>query len=188
VNRKTPLVLAAVCLAVLAASPGCGSQARQYAQEARSSYITARAVLVGIAEFPAQMETLLRSESLENERDEAEILIEEARELLPSVSSAFRTVTEKAELLKEEGDEKFTPYAEKLLELVGLNEQIINAYSEFVGLSNSVLQGLPYGDNPQELMPSLNYMDTVILRIQELTAQVQQMEAEAEALYQEITK
>jgi len=183
VSRKHLLVLAAVCLAFLAASAGCGSQARQYAQEARSSYITARAVLVGVAEFPAEMETLLRSGSIDSEREKAEGLIEDARELLPTVSSAFRTVSENAELLKEEGGEKFAPYAEKLLELVSLNEEIINAYSEYIGLSNSVLQGLPYGNNPEELMPTLNYMDAVVVRIQELTAQLQQLEAEAESLY-----
>lgn len=185
-SRKGALVLAAVCLAVLAASAGCGSQARQYAQDLRSSYITARAVLVGVAEFPAEMEALLRSGSIEGERADAEGLIEDTRELMPSASSAFRTVSEKAQLLEEEGDEKFVPYAEKLLELVGLNEEIINAYSELVGLSDSVLQGMPYTDTPQELMPTLNYMDTVVLRIQELTAQVQQLEAEAESLYLEL--
>jgi len=182
-RRRNLLLLAAVCLAVLAAAAGCGSQARQYAQEARSSYITARAVLVGVAEFPAQMETILRSGSIESETENAEGLIEDARELLPTASSAFRTVSENAESLKEEGGEKFTPYADKLLELVSLNEEIINAYSEFIGLSNAVLQGLFYGDNPQELMPTLNYMDAVIVRIEELTAQLQQLEAEAESLY-----
>ncbi|MBN2027741.1 MAG: hypothetical protein JW854_13375 [Actinobacteria bacterium] len=187
-SRKSLLALSVVCLAVMAATAGCGSQARQYAQEARSSYITARAVLVGVAEFPAQMETLLRSGSIDSERENAEGLIEDTRELLPTASSAFRTVSENAGLLKEEGGEKYTPYAEKLLVLVSLNEEIINAYSEFIGLSNSVLQGLPYGDNPQDLMPTLNYMDTVIVRIQDLTAQLQQLEAEAEALYRALTE
>jgi len=32
-------------------------------------------------------------------------------------------------------------------------------------------------------MPTLNYMDAVIVRIEELTAQLQQLEAEAESLY-----
>ncbi|RJP33610.1 MAG: hypothetical protein C4536_03900 [Actinobacteria bacterium] len=187
-NRKTILALAVLCLFLVAATAGCGSQARQYAQEARSSYITARAVLVGVAEFPAQMEALLRSGPLDSVSVEAEGLIGDTRELLPSASSAFRTVSEKADLLEGEGSEKFTPYAEMLQELVGMNEQIINAYSEFVGLSDSILQGLPYGEDPAALMTSLDYLDTVVVRLQELNAQVAQMEAEAESLYREITE
>ena len=191
-TRKTVLASAALCLALSPAlavlAAGCGSQARQYAQDARSSYITARAVLVGVAEFPAQMEALLRSGPIDAAREEAEELIDGVRDILPSASSAFRTVSEKAELLKGEDSDKFTPYAEQLLALVDVNEQIINGYMEFIGISNSVLQGIPYGDNPQELMPILNSMDAVIVRIQDLSSQLEQMEAEAETLYLEITQ
>ena len=187
-TRKTVLASAALCLALAVLAAGCGSQARQYAQEARSSYITARAVLVGVAEFPAQMEALLRSGPIDAAREEAEELIDGVRDILPSASSAFRTVSEKAELLKGEDSDKFTPYAEQLLALVDVNEQIINGYMEFIGISNSVLQGIPYGDNPQELMPILNSMDAVIVRIQDLSSQLEEMEAETEALYLEITQ
>jgi len=188
VMRKTILAFVVICLAFTALAAGCGSQARQYAQEARSSYITARAVLVGVAEFPAQMEALLRSGPIDSSREEAEELIDGVRDLLPSASSAFRTVSEKAELLKGEGSDKFTPYAERLLALVNMNEEIINGYIEFVGISDSVLQGIPYGENPEVLMPVLNSMDAVILRIQDLSSRLEQMEAETEALYLDITQ
>jgi uncharacterized protein YlzI (FlbEa/FlbD family) len=186
VNKKRALVLFVACTALMAAPVGCSSKARAYAQEARSSYITARAVLVGVEEFPAQMETLLRSGDVSAMKEEAEELIEYIQELLPSAASAFRTVKEDAELLKGEGSDKYDPYADLLLELVSLNEQVINAYSEFIGLSNSVLQGLPYGQDPEALMPTLNYMDAVIQRIQELDTQIQRLEEEAETLYIEI--
>ncbi len=187
-KQRAVLAIVAVCLALTALAAGCGSQARRYAQEARSSYISARAVLAGVAAFPAQMEALLRSVPIDSAGEEAEELIEGARELLPSASSAFRTVSEKVELLAGEGSDKFTPYAEKLLALVSVNEQIINAYMEFIGISDSVLRGIPYGENPQDLMPTLNSMDAVIVRIQELTAQLERLEEETEALYLEITK
>lgn len=169
-----------------AMTAGCGSSARTYAQEARSSYVSARAVLVGVEEFPSGMEGILRSGAIGNVADDAAALIADARGLLPTASSAFRAAREKAELLKGEDSEKFTPYADMLLELTALGEQLINAYTEFIGLSGSVLEGLPYGEDPQSLMPTLGYMDEVASRIRELNETVKALEEETEALYQEI--
>lgn len=187
-RKARTLLLIVTCASVLAAAAGCGSNAAQYAQEARSSYVSARAILVGIQEFPSEMEEILRSEDLSTAAVEGKELIDYTRDLLPSVSSAFRTVEEKCELLKGEGSDKYDPYADKLLELVALNEQVINAYTEFIGLSNSVLEGLPYSQDPESLMPTLNNMDSIIVRIQQITKQIEQFEEEAEALYQELTK
>ena len=186
--RKTPvLLLIMACAGVLIAAGGCGSNAAQYAQDARSSYISARAVLVGVQEFPSQMEELLRSGDLAADSAEAKELIDFTRDLLPSVTTAFNTVVDNCELLRGEGDEKYYPYADKLLELVDLNMQVMNAYTEFIGLSNSVLEGLPYEQNPQALMPVLNNMDSVIMRIQQLTAQIEEAQEEAEAIYRELS-
>ena len=179
------LIFAALCASTLAAA-GCGSNAAQYAQEVRSSYISARAVLVGLEEFPSQMEEILRSGDISAHAEEAKELIDYARDLQPAVNSAFRTVEENCELLKGEGSDKYDPYADKMLELVGLNGQVVSAYTEFIGLSNSVLEGLPYGQDPGGLMPTLNSMDSIILRIQQLEARIQQLEEEAEAIYQEL--
>jgi hypothetical protein len=180
--------LLVACLIAIFLLSGCGSTARKYAQEARSSYISARAVLVGVQEFPSQMETLLRSADLAAVETKASDLIDETNDLLPSASSAFRTARDKAEQLLAEGSEKYNPYADKLLELIDLNEEVISAYSEFIGLSNSVLGGIPYAQNPQSLMPTLEYIDASIKDIQELMTLIQQLEEEAESLYLEITK
>ena len=182
------LALFIIALLSLAGAAGCGSSVRTYAQEARSSYTSARAVLVGVEEYPAQMEELLRSKDISTVEEDAGQLIDDARELLPSASSAFRTAAEKADLLKGEGSDNFTPYAEILLELTGLNEQVISAYSEYIGLCGSVLGGLPYGQDPEALMPTLTYMDEVIVRLQELGTQIDLLEEGAETLYLELTK
>lgn len=179
-----------ICILVLfllAACAGCSSHARTYAQEARSNYITARAVLVGVEEFPSQMEILLRSGDINFVAEDASDLIDDVRGLLPTASSAFRTVSEKAELLAGEGNDRFALYADMLIQLTALGEQVISSYTELIGLSNSVLQGLPYGENPGSLMPTLDYMDEVAARILELNAGMKQLEEEAEALYREIT-
>jgi hypothetical protein len=181
------LALLILLLAFVALLSGCGSNAGAYAQDARSSYISARAVLVGVQEFPAQMESLLRSADSDALPARARGLIDDARGLLPVASSAFRTVNEKCELLKGEGSDEFDSYADMLMELVGLNEQVINAYSEFIGLSNSLLQGLPYDSNPQALMPILNYMDSTIQSIDELSELIRPLEEETEALYRQLT-
>ena len=180
------LILSAAAGAVLLAAAGCGSNAAQYAQEVRSSYISARAVLVGLEEFPSQMEGILRSGDISAQAEEAGELIDYARDLQPTAISAFSTVEGNCELLKGEGSDKYDPYADKMLELVALNGQVINAYTEFIGLSNSVLEGLPYGQDPESLMPVLNSMDSIVVRIQQLEAQIQQLEAEAETIYREL--
>jgi hypothetical protein len=169
-------------------SAGCGSNARAYAQEARSSYISARAVLVGIEEFPSQMEELLRSGDVGAVKEDATALIDETRNLLPTASSAFLTAQDNAELLSGEDSEKFGPYADKLLRLCGLNEQLINTYTEFIGASSSVLQGLPYSGNPASLMPALDYLDELSLGVQELGDNIKSLEEETEALYLQITQ
>ena len=186
-GRLAPVLFVAAVF-ILAAALGCGSSVRTYAQEARSSYTSARAVLVGVEEYPGQMEELLRSKDISSVQDDAGELSDAARELLPSASSAFRTAAEKAELLKGEGSDKFTPYADKLLELCGLNEEVINAYSEYIGLCGSVLGGLPYAQDPEALMPTLSYMDEIVAGIQELDEQIGRLEEEAETLYLELTK
>ena len=187
-KRTRAVAITATCLLLLASPAGCGSKARQYASQARASYVSARAVLVGVQEFPSQIEELLRSEDLNVLAEDARKIIEDARNLLPSATSAFRAVKEKSEQLRGEGSDKFGPYAEDLLELVALNEQVINAYSEFIGLTSSALQGLPYTQDPQKLVPTVYYMDSTIAGIEELMGQIRRLESEAEALYQEITR
>ena len=187
-RRVGAFLILAAGVAVLLSLAGCGSKARQYAQEARSSYISARAVLVGLQEFPSQMEELLRSQDLNGIKEKTQDLIDGARDLLTSTTSAFRTCEEKCAQLKGEGSEKFNPYTDKLLELVDLNKQVINAYSEFIGLSNSVLENLPYSQNPGLLMPTLSYLDSATIRIQDLMNQIRQLEEETEPLYQSLTK
>ncbi len=170
-----------------AAISGCGSSARAYALEARSAYISARAVLVGVEEFPSRMEELLRSADIAAVSGDASGLIADARALLPAASSAFRTAREKAELLGGEGNEKFAPYADMLLELIALNEEVTAAHTELIGLSNTVLGGLPYSEDPASLMPTLTYMDEVAARIMELKESIGRLEEETEALYRDIT-
>jgi hypothetical protein len=185
--RKNLTVTFALALALTAAA-GCGSNAREYAREARSSYISARAVLVGIQEFPSQREELLRSADISAVKEDAAALIDDSRDLIPTASSAFITAQEDAELLRAEESEKFDPYADKLLQLCGLNEQLINAYTEFIGTSSSVLQGLPYGGDPTALMPTLDYLDELTRSIQGLNDSIKRLEEETEALYLQITQ
>lgn len=168
--------------------PGCGSRAWQYARDARSSYISARAVLAEVKKFPSSMEELLRSRDPESLPSEAEILFEEARGLISAAAAAFRTVQEKVDLLRSEGDEKFTTYADALEALVKLNQEVIGAYGEFIGLSGSVLEGLPYTRNPSNLMPTLERMDRIIMRIQDLTTEMEAGEKKAESLYRELSE
>ncbi len=182
-----PAVLA-LLLVLSIGTAGCGSQAREYAQEARSSYISARAVLVGIEKFPSQMEEMLRSGEISAVAEDATALIDEARDLMPTASSAFVTAQENTELLSGEDSEKFGPYAAKLLELCGMNEQLINTYTEFIGASSSLLQGLPYNDDPATLMPTSDYLDELSVGIQELNSSIERLEGEAEALYRQITQ
>ncbi|MEW6553655.1 MAG: hypothetical protein AB1384_05155 [Actinomycetota bacterium] len=185
--KKAP-ALVLVLLLALAAAAGCGSSAREYAREARSSYISARAVLVGVEKFPSQMEELLRSTGISAVEEDADALIDEARDLLPTASSAFLSAKQAAELLGAEDSEKFNPYADRLLQLCGLNEQLISAYSEFIAASSSVLQGLPYAEDPTALMPTLDYLDELSRGIQELGASIEVLEEETEALYRQITR
>ncbi len=185
--RRMAVLALPLCLLLLAAGAGCGSNARDLAREARSSYISARAVLVGVEEFPAQMEMLLRSGDISAVKARASGLIVDVRELLPIASSAFETVSQNSGQLAAEGGEKFAIYADTLLELSEMNKQVISSYSEFIGLSNSVLAGLPYGEDPDSLMPTLDYMDEVAARIRDLTARISALEEEAETLYQDLT-
>jgi hypothetical protein len=189
--KKTKAFLAiSVVMAVTAliiSLCGC-SKAQQYAKEARSSYISARAVLVGAQEFPAQMEELLRSQDIDAVSGKAKELIDDTRNLLTSASSSFRTCKEKCELLKGEGSAVFDPYADKMLELIALDEQLVNAYSEFIGFSNSLLENRSFNQNPSLLMPALNTLDAVAFRIQNLRDQIALLEEEAEQLYQSLDK
>jgi hypothetical protein len=162
---------------------GCGPQAAEQAQEARSSYISARAVLVGVQEFPGRVEEMLKSQSEADLTASVQGLTSSTRNLLSSANSAFTASRQKAEQLKSLGDDKYGPYAESLLELIGLNEQALTAYSEFIGLSNSLAASMPYNGDPNQLMPSLDYLDSRIVTIQGLMDQIQQKEAEAEQLY-----
>jgi hypothetical protein len=184
---RSLLVLAAAA-AILLSPAGCGSKALQYAKQARSSYVSARAVLAGLQEFPSQMEELLRSRDLDGINEKARGLFSDARDLMTSATTAFRACKEKCEQLKAAGSEKFNPYADKLLELVDLNGQVINGYSELIGLSNSVLENIPYSQDPGLLMPTLNYLDSVTARILKLMGQVHQLEDETESLYRTLTE
>jgi polyhydroxyalkanoate synthesis regulator phasin len=178
---------AGVLVAVLAMTmlqAGCGTdQAREYAEEARSSYISAKAVLAGLQEFPLEMEEMLRSGDLNGIAEQAEESIEYSRELVNSANAAFQDCREKCELIKQEGYEDFIAYADMLLQLVDLNQQVINAYSEFMGLSSSLLENLPYQDDPGLLMPTLTYLDETTSRINELMEQIRQLEEETEEYY-----
>ncbi len=186
-RRSSRLSLAPFLLCVALIAVGCGSMAPQYAREARSSYISARAVLAGLQEFPSQMEELLRRGDWETLRKKGEVLIEDARDLASATFAALRTVEEKCQALISEGSRKYQPYAEKILQLVDTNERIVSAYTEFVGLSSSALEGIPYADEPQELMPILQAMDSAAARIREQFAELETMEEEAESLYREIS-
>jgi hypothetical protein len=187
VRKITAIPVVLVVTSILVSLSGCNS-AQQYAQEARSSYISARAVLVGVQEFPSEMEELLRSQNLDAFSGKANQLINDARNLVTPSSSAFRACKEKCDRLKGEDNDKFNPYADKLLELLGLNELLINAYTEFIGFSNSLAENHAYNQNPAMLMPALNNLDSVAFRIQTLRDQIALLEEEAEQLYQSINK
>ena len=186
-RKITAILVILVITSVLISLTGC-NRAQQYAQEARSSYISARAVLVGVQEFPSEMEELLRSQNLDAISGKAHELINDARNLVTPSSSAFRACKEKCDRLKGEDSDNFNPYADKLLELIGLNEQLINAYTEFIGFSNSLAENRTYNQNPAMLMPALNNLDSTAFRIQTLRDQIAVLEEEAEQLYQSITK
>ncbi|MDI6874301.1 hypothetical protein [Candidatus Solincola sp.] len=175
------LVLALLVTAALLA--GCSSRAGQYARETRSSYITARAVLAEVKEFPSAMEELLRSQDPEALESRARVLIEESRRLISEAASAFRTVQEKIDLLRGEGGERFAPYADSMRSLVDLNLEVLALYGEFVGLSGAVLEGFPYADNPSNLMPTLRRMDELMARVQDLANRIASGEEEAESLF-----
>lgn len=162
---------------------GCGSKARQYAREARSSYVSARAVLVGVKEVPSRMEELLRSQDPEGLRSEAESLLEEARGLISAAAAAFGAVEEKCALLADAAGEDLASYADSLTDLVELNRMVINAYGEFIGSCQSALQGLPYSDRPQDLASALERMDGAARKIRELSERVAALEEEAESIY-----
>jgi len=178
--------VALLALAFLLPAAGCGSQAAKYAREARASYISARAVLVGVKELPSRMELVLRQEDPAALVPEARARIEEARSLVSESYAAFRAVQEKIGLLEGERDEKFAPYGQKLSALVALNTEVINAYAEYLGFCNSVVEGIPYQDKPQNLMPALSGMDKAIKRAQELTSEIERQEQETEALYRKL--
>jgi hypothetical protein len=188
--KRTP-ALATVAITLLAALflcvAGC-SKAPQYAREARSSYVSARAVLVGVQEFPSQMETLLRSQNLENARARGQELVAGARELITPSYSAFRTCREKCERLKAEDSARYNPYADMMLELTDLNDQLIGAYSQYIGSSGSLLQAESYKENPSTLMPALNGLDALASFIQELRDRIALLEEEAERLYRSISE
>lgn len=162
---------------------GCAPLAEKYAREARSGYIGARAVLAEVKEFTSSMEELLRSTDPESLPSRGRDLIEEARDLLSEAYAAFRTAREKADRLREAGGENYAAYADALRELVDMNLQVLASYSELIGLSGTALEGFPYTENPSYLMPTLNRMDELADRIQELTSRIAPAEVEAEALY-----
>ncbi|MBC7228914.1 MAG: hypothetical protein H5T74_00785 [Actinobacteria bacterium] len=185
--RAAVLVAFLLALGATVAAAGCGSRAARYAQEARSSYISARAVLAGLQEFPSRMEKLLREGDWQELGKKGRAAISDARDLVSASFAAFRTVGEKCEALQAERSRKYEPYAEKVLELVELNELIISAYTEYLGLCSSALDGLPYLEDPRALMPILQAMDAVAARIQEQFSQLEALEEEAESLYRELT-
>lgn len=174
--------------ALLLICSGCGSQAARYAREARSAYISARAVLAEVKMLPSSMELLLRSEE-----DAATLIpkararVEEGRKLISEAYASFRAVQEKLSLLESENVAKFSPYAGQLSRLVGLNIEVINAYAEYLGFCNAVMEGLPFREKPGGLMPALDGMDRAIKRAQELGGEIERGEEEAEALYRELT-
>jgi hypothetical protein len=165
---------------------GCGSDAAQQAQQARSSYISARAVLVGVQEFPGRIEEMLRSTPVSDIPARAQSLSASTRNLVTSSAAAFSTAKQNAQELKDAGGAKYAPYADELLQLVSLNEQALNYYSELIGLSNSLASSMPYSGDPANLMPSLDYLDDRVSLIQQLAGQVEQQEAQAETLYQSL--
>lgn len=186
-RRILPFVIVATLL-LLVFLAGCDWKAEEDAKKTRSSYISARAVLVGVQEFPGRMEELIRSQDPANLGTKAQDLVASTRGLAYSASSAFQTCRNNAEQLKKDGDEQFTAYADRILELIGLNEQVIDAYSEFMSLSNSLASNMPYDQDPSRLMPSLDYLDNRTKLIQQLMDQMKQLEAQADQLYQGLMK
>ncbi len=180
------LALLLTSMSALVSAAGCSARAGQYAREARSAYIAARAVLAEVKEFPSSMEELLRSSEPEDLPSRAKALIQEARTLLPEAASAFRAVEEKLERLRAEGGERFAAYADALHSLVDLNLQVVALYGEFVGLSGSVLEGMPYDDRPANLMPTLRRMDDVMAGIEELSSRISSGEEDAENIFRSL--
>lgn len=182
-----PLLAALLALALPLLSSGCGSQAARYAREARSAYIGARAVLAEVKELPSRLEYLLRSEedaaSLESR---VRACVEEGRGLVSEAYAAFRTVQEKLNLLEGENERKFSPYGSRLATLVTLNVEVVNAYAEYLGFCNAVLEGIPFRESPGKLMPALEGMDRTIKQARDLTGEIEKGEEEAEALYREL--
>lgn len=188
-KRVTATVALIAVLALTMAHAGCGpDRARQYAEEARSSYISAKAVLVGLQEFPSEMEALLRSGDLNGIAEQAGESIEFARDLVSSANKAFDDCSERCNLLKGEGYEDYSAYADLLLQLVDLNQQVINAYTEYIGVTSSLLNNVPYQQDPGQLMPTLTYMDETASRINELSDQIRQLEKQAEEYYKTLTE
>ncbi|OFW57731.1 MAG: hypothetical protein A2V52_03245 [Actinobacteria bacterium RBG_19FT_COMBO_54_7] len=179
--------MAVVTLVFLVLVTGCGSQAAQQASQARSSYISARAVLVGVQEFPARMENALRSQASPDLIAKAQELAASTRNLVSSANSAFTSCRQNAEKLKG-SDKEYTPYAESLLLLVGMNEQVLASYSVLIGLSNSLASSAPYTGPPNDLMPALNRLDDTVKQIEQVMDRIEQQEAEAEQLYQSLTQ
>ena len=183
-RKGLAIIVIAAVLAITMLQAGCGTdQAREYAEEARSSYISARAVLAGLQEFPSEMEELVRSGDLNGIAEQASESIEYARELVNSANAAFQDCREKCELVKGEGYEEYTAYADMLLQLIDLNQQVINAYSKYIGLVSSLVENLPYQQDPGLLMPALTYLDETASRINELMQQIHQLEEQAEEYY-----
>lgn len=186
--RRAGLFLLVLALLALAAVGGCGGDAARYASEARSSYISARATMVGLQEFPARVELLLRSGYPDAMRAKIESEMEDARNLVPSVRSAFQSCREKCELLRDTGNKEYLPYAESLLQLVSLNEQAIDAYERFIALTGSMLKSVPYDRAPGELMPSLEKLDAAAAEIDGLLERIRGLEEGAEAVYRSIKR
>ena len=187
-RRGLAVIALITVLATTVLLAGCGAdKAREYAEEARSSYISARAVLAGLQEFPLEMEELLRSGNLNGIAEQVVESVEYARDLVNSSNAAFQDCREKCELLKGEGYEDFTAYADMMLQLVDLNGQVINAYSEYIGIVSSVVENLPYQQDPGLLMPTLTYLDETAARINELMEQIRQLEEQAEEYYLALT-
>ncbi|WP_287154137.1 hypothetical protein [Candidatus Solincola tengchongensis] len=162
---------------------GCTPRAMRYARETRSSYISARAVLAEVKEFPSAMEEVLRSRNPEDLPSRAGALIREARDLIPEAASAFRTVKERIDLLRGEGEGAYTSYAAAMQHLVDLNLKVLELFGEFIGLSAAALEGFPYTDNPSNLMPTLNRMDELMAGVEELSSRIASGEEEAESLF-----
>ncbi len=182
-KRVAALALSALLPALLLTAAGCSRTSARYAREARSSYISARAVLAGLQEFPAQAELALRSVDAASTRQVLLEQAEDARSLVAPARSAFSSCREKCELLKGEGDGEYLAYADAMLQLVSLNDQIIDAYSRFIALTASLAESLPYQGSPSQLMPSLERLDGMAGEIEELLSRVVSLEKEAESVY-----